>query len=97
MMDALISMSQSARESQSAYQIAQSDVPGAIPYLREALDVSYLHLSEMENGISPRAALNPGSHFDTPENSRLAIRYFLSFLQRATEDLQVRWLEGSLT
>jgi hypothetical protein len=92
-------MDKSIKEWQSAYQIAQSDVPGAIPYLQEALGVSYLHLSEMENGVYRDSGsldlfppLNPGSHFDKPENSRLAIQYFLSFLQRAPEDLQVRWL-----
>jgi hypothetical protein len=92
-------MGKSIKEWQRAYQIAQSDVPGAIPYLQEALGVSYLHLSEMENGVYRDSGsldifppLNPGSHFDKPENSRLAIQYFLSFLERAPEDLQVRWL-----
>ena len=92
-------MGKSIKEWQSAYQIAQSDVPGAIPYLQEALGVSYLHLSEMENGVYRDSGsldifppLHPGAHFDKPENSRLAIQYFLSFLERAPEDLQVRWL-----
>src|SRR5271156_1817290 len=92
-------MDKSIKEWQSAYQIAQSDVPGAIPYLQEALGVSYLHLSEMENGVYRDSGsldlfppLIPGSHFDKPANSRLAIQYFLSFLQRAPEGLQVRWL-----
>jgi hypothetical protein len=92
-------MGKSIKEWQSAYQIAQSDVPGAIPYLQEALGVSYLHLSEIENGVYRDSGsldifppLNPGSHFDKPENSRLAIQYFLNFLERAPEDLQVRWL-----
>jgi FG-GAP-like repeat/PPIC-type PPIASE domain/ASPIC and UnbV len=92
-------MGKSITEWQSAYQIAQSDVPGAIPYLQEALGVSYLHLSEMENGVYRDSGsmdifppLNPGSHFDKPENSRIAIQYFMSFLERAPGDLQVRWL-----
>jgi FG-GAP-like repeat/ASPIC and UnbV/PPIC-type PPIASE domain len=92
-------MGKSIKEWQSAYQIAQSDVPGAIPYLQESLGVSYLHLSEMENGVYRDSGsldifppLHPGAHFDKPDNSRLAIQYFLGFLQRAPEDLQVRWL-----
>ena len=92
-------MDKSIKEWQSAYQIAQSDVPGAIPYMQEALGVSYLHLSEMENGVYRESGsidifppLHPGAHFDKPENSRLAIQYFLSFLELAPEDLQVRWL-----
>ena len=92
-------MDKSIKEWQSAYQIAQSAVPGAIPYMQEALGVSYLHLSEMENGVYRQSGsidifppLHPGAHFDKQENSRLAIQYFLSFLQTAPEDLQVRWL-----
>ena len=92
-------MDKSIKEWQSAYQIAQSDVPGAIPYMQEALGVSYLHLSEMENGVYRQSGsidifppLHPGAHFDKPENSKIAIRYFLSFLELAPEDLQVRWL-----
>src|SRR6202167_6172 len=92
-------MGKSIKEWQSAYQVAQSDVAGAIPYLQEALGVSYLHLSEMENGVyrDPGSLdifppLHPGAHVEKPENSKLAIQYFLSFMERAPGDLQVRWL-----
>jgi hypothetical protein len=92
-------MDKSIKEWQSAYQIAQSDVPGAIPYMQEALGVSYLHLSEVENGVYRDSGsldifppLHPGAHVEKPENSKLAIQYFLSFLERAPGDLQVRWL-----
>jgi VCBS repeat protein/PPIC-type peptidyl-prolyl cis-trans isomerase-like protein/ASPIC/UnbV protein len=92
-------MDRSIKEWLSAYQIAQSDVHGAIPYLQEALGVSYLHLSEMENGIYRDSGsmdifppLNPDAHFEKPENSKLAIQYFQSFLELAPNDLQVRWL-----
>jgi tetratricopeptide (TPR) repeat protein len=92
-------MDQSIREWQSAYQIAQASVPGAVPYLQEALGTSYLHLSEMENGsyrnsgtIDIFPPISPTARFEKTENSKLAIKYFLSFLERAPDDLQVRWL-----
>jgi hypothetical protein len=92
-------MDKSIKEWQSAYQIAQSDVPGAIPYLQEALGTTYLHLSEMENGVYRDSGTtdifppaNPGAHYAKPENSKLAIQYLQSFLQEAPDDLQVRWL-----
>jgi hypothetical protein len=93
-------MDDSIKEWQSAYQIAQSSIPGAVPYLQEALGTSHLHLSEMENGvyrdsgaidIFPPAA-DPTEHFENTKNSQLAIKYFLDFLDQAPGDLQVRWL-----
>jgi hypothetical protein len=84
---------------QAAYQIAQSDVHGAIPYLQEALGVAYLHLSETENGVYRDSGtidifppLNPTAHFEKPEDSKQAIQYFSSFLEQAPNDLQVKWL-----
>jgi FG-GAP-like repeat/PPIC-type PPIASE domain/ASPIC and UnbV len=92
-------MDRSIKEWQAAYQIAQSDVHGAIPYLQEALGVSYFHLAEQENGAyrdsgsidifpPPKTA----AAFEKPENMKLAIQYFLSFLEQAPDDLQVKWL-----
>jgi hypothetical protein len=92
-------MDESIKEWQSAYQIARANVPGAVPYLQEALGTSYLHLSEMENGVyrdsgsidifPPRS---PAAHFKKPEDSQRALKYFLAFLDQAPSDLQVRWL-----
>jgi hypothetical protein len=82
-----------------AYQIAKSDVPNAIPYLEEALGVTYLHLAGVENGayrnsgdidIFPPA--DSKEHYAKQENSRIAIKYFQDILDQAPEDLQVRWL-----
>ena len=92
-------MDLSIKEWQAAYQIAQASVPGAIPYLQEALGSSYLHLSEMENGVyrdsgtmdifPPR---DPTAHFEKTENSQQALKYFLAFLDQAPHDMQARWL-----
>lgn len=88
----------SIAEWKKAYLIAQSDVPNAIPFLKEALGVSYLHLAGMENGaylngsgidIFPPA--NPAEHYQKQENSRMAIKYFQDILDHSPDDLQVRW------
>ncbi len=92
-------MDASIAEWQSAYRIAQASVPDAMPYLEEALGTSYLHLAEMENGVYRDAGtidifppLNPGDHFAKTANSQRALTYFLAFLNRAPNDLQVKWL-----
>jgi tetratricopeptide (TPR) repeat protein len=92
-------LDRSIKEWQSAYQIAQASVPGAIPYLEEALGVSYLHRAGMENGayrdsgtIDIFPPVNPADHYEKQEDVRLAVTYFLKFLDLAPDDLQVKWL-----
>jgi len=92
-------MDESIEEWQSAYRIAQASVPGAMPYLQEALGTSYLHLAEMENGVYRDSGtidifppLAGGARFEKTENSRQALKYFLAFLDQAPSDLQVKWL-----
>ena len=89
----------SIREWSSAYQIAQANVPGAIPYMQEALGVSYLHRAGIENGVMRDSGaidifppVDPTAHYGRTEDSQKAIQYFLSFLDVAPSDLQVRWL-----
>ena len=92
-------LDESIKEWKSAYDIARSSVPGAIPYLQEALGTSYLHLAEMENGAYRESGsidifppLAGAVSFRKPENARLALNYFSAFLDAAPDDLQVRWL-----
>ncbi len=92
-------MDLSIKEWQAAYQIAQASVPGAVPYLQEALGSSYLHLSEMENGAYRDSGTmdifppqDPTAHFEKTENSQQALKYFLAFLDQSPRDFQVRWL-----
>src|SRR3984957_3803930 len=89
----------SIREWSSAYQIAQASVPGAIPYMQEALGVSYLHRAGIENGVMRDSGtidifppVDPTAHYNNTEDSQKAVQYFLSFLDQAPADLQVRWL-----
>lgn len=89
----------SINEWTKAYQIAKSDVPNAVPYLEEALGVTYLHLAGIENGANRNSGdidifppADPKEHYAKQENSRTAIKYFQDILDQAPEDLQVRWL-----
>jgi len=83
-------MEQSVAEWNKAYRIALASVPDSVPYVEEALGVTYLHWAEMENGVykKPDAALP----FARQENAKLAIQYFSKFLARQPENLEVKWL-----
>ena len=92
-------MGMSIKEWKAAYAIAQASVPGAVPYFEEALGASYLHLSEMDNGVYRDSGtldifppLAKGARFGKVEDSEVALRYFTKFLERAPDDMQARWL-----
>jgi tetratricopeptide (TPR) repeat protein len=91
-------MEKSASEWKIAYQIAQTSVPDAVPYALESLGITYLHLSEMENGVYRDSGdldifppLHPGAHFKQEQDSKLAIRYFETYLAKIPDDLEVKW------
>jgi tetratricopeptide (TPR) repeat protein len=82
-----------------AYKIAQTNFPASIPYLQETIGVSYLHMAEMENGIWQRPSdldifppLDPHAHFQNTEHVKLAIEYFLRYLEQRPNDQEVRWM-----
>ena len=92
-------LDKSIAEWKLAYQIAQSSVPNAIPYLQESLGTTYLHLSETENGIYRDSGsqdifppLNPGASYQKQQNSELAVQYFQSYLTQKPDDQEVKWL-----
>ncbi|MGC2657222.1 MAG: FG-GAP-like repeat-containing protein [Bryobacteraceae bacterium] len=92
-------MEKSIAEWKKSYQIAQSSVPGSLAYVEEALGVTYLHLSEMENGVyhdpGEYGIFPPpenGLHFEKQANSKLAIEYFTNCLERRSTNLEVKWL-----
>jgi FG-GAP-like repeat/ASPIC and UnbV/PPIC-type PPIASE domain len=87
------------REWTIQYQIAQSSLPDAVTYMQETLGVAYLHKSEMENGMYRDSGvqdifppLHPGAHYAKQEDSKLAVQYLLQSLERAPNNLAVRWL-----
>ncbi len=86
------------REWEQAYAIAQASAPGTIPTTLESLGLSYLHLSEMRNGVYRDGGtmdifppLKPGLAFADKSASLKAIQYFEAYLARVPEDLEVRW------
>jgi len=92
-------MEDSIREWKAAYDLAETAEPASVPNLEESLGASYLHLSEMENGIYRNNTdldifppLHPHASFEKTDDSKHAIDYFQKYLERQPNDLEVRWL-----
>jgi len=92
-------MADSIREWKAAYDLAQTAEPGSLPNLEESLGATYLHWSEIENGIYRDNTtldifppLDPHKGYDKTDDSRHAIEYFQKYLERQPADLEVRWL-----
>ncbi len=92
-------MQKSIAEWKAAYQVAQASLPDAEPFLLEALGISYLHLSEMENGVYRDSGtmdffppIDPAAHYKLEDNSKTAVQYFLQYLQKNPNDYEVLWL-----
>ena len=91
-------MDKAVAQWESAYQVAGSQLTGAMPELEEVLGIAYLHKSEMENDVyrhpgdrcifPPR----PGMRYEKTGDSQKAIEYFLKYLDRNPDELDVRWL-----
>ena len=83
---------------ESAYNGGLRNKGDATVQLEEALGVAYLHKSEMENGAYTSAG--DGCSFPPPQqvayqkpaSSETAIRYFMKFLDKKPDDLEVRWM-----
>jgi len=81
-----------------SYGIALSDVQSAIPQMEEALGVSYLHRSQMENdvyrlpGEKCLLPIPPGSRYQKPADSEKAVEFFLMYLDQKPKELEVIWL-----
>ncbi|MGA7766379.1 MAG: FG-GAP-like repeat-containing protein [Candidatus Sulfotelmatobacter sp.] len=91
-------MEKSIEQWQTAYAIASTQLPGAMPELEEVLGIAYLHQSEMENDIyrhpDDQCIFPPLANrcFPKPASSEKAIEYLLKYLQRKPESLDVRWV-----
>jgi len=82
----------------AAYQVASSQLSGAMPELEAVLGIAYLHKSEMENDVYR----HPGEQcifptrlnqsYSKPADSQKAIEYLLKYLQRNPQALDARWL-----
>jgi tetratricopeptide (TPR) repeat protein len=92
-------MEQSILEWKAAYQLATSKAPGFIPNLQESLGASYLHMSEMKNGAYRNSGdmdifppQHPQESYELKDDSKQAIEYFQTYLDKNPDDLEVRWL-----
>ena len=92
-------MEQAIQQFQDAYKYATASSPRSLPFLNEALGVTYLHLSEMENGAYRTSGkldffppLDPRAHYEKQDHSKLAIQFFLKYLDQNPDDDEVRWL-----
>jgi tetratricopeptide (TPR) repeat protein len=91
-------MDQAIAEWQKCYSIDQADVPAGVESMEEVLGSAYLHRSEMKNGLytdpGDRCIFppkNPRESFANPADSKVAIEYFLKYLKRKPDDLEVKW------
>jgi tetratricopeptide (TPR) repeat protein len=91
-------MDKSTAEWETAYQIAKSELPGAMPELEQVLGIAYLHKSEMDNDVYrhpvDRCIFPPKSTvlYQKTTDSEKAIEYLTKYLERKPEALDVKWL-----
>jgi tetratricopeptide (TPR) repeat protein len=95
-------MDKAIEEWQAAYQIATSQLNGAMPELEEVLGTAYLHKSEMDNDVyrqpgdrcifPQRSTPSSKLSYGKPAASEKAIEYLLKYLARNPDALDVKWL-----
>lgn len=92
-------MADGIAEFKVAANIAQANVPDAMPYFLEAIGALYLHSSEMENGAYRNPGdedifppLHPGRAYTKTEDSVQAVAYLEKYLALKPDDMQARWL-----
>jgi len=91
-------MDHAIEEFQASYEIALASVPNAVPQMEEALGVIHLHKAEMVNEVFTAPGkkclipIAPADAFKKPEDSLKAIEYFLKYLDKKPNELEVVWL-----
>jgi tetratricopeptide (TPR) repeat protein len=91
-------MDEAIGEYLKGYEIAKDLSPDVVPTFDQELGVAYLHQSEMKNGIydapGDRCLIPPPANmsFQKKEDSLKAIEYFQKYLEKAPNDLAIRWL-----
>jgi len=83
----------------AAIKLAETADPRYMPNLLESIGATYLHWSEMENGMYNGSRdldifppLDPHASFEKKDESKQAIAYFLKFLEQKPDNLEVKWL-----
>jgi len=92
-------MERSIEEWNASYQLATAAVPGYVGNIMESLGASYLHKSEVENGVYSGSGemdifppQHPGASYAHTEDFKKAIEIFEQYLELFPDDLEVRWL-----
>jgi tetratricopeptide (TPR) repeat protein len=91
-------MAKAVEQWETAYRIASSDVPKAMPLMEETLGIGCLHKCEMDNNVYRNPGkkcffpLRPGARYTQTASGEKAIQYFLKYLEQKPDDLEVKWL-----
>jgi tetratricopeptide (TPR) repeat protein len=91
-------MDQAIGRFQEAYQLANAQVPPSALQLEEALGIAHLHKAGMENDLFAKPGefclLNgkPRRGYAKTADAEKAVEYFLRYLEKKPEELEVRWL-----
>jgi len=91
-------MDKSVHEWETAYQIAQEQLPGAMAELEEVLGIAYLHKSEIDNDVyrnpGDRCIFPPAvpNRYQKTGDSEKAVSFLSKYLQRKPEALDAKWL-----
>jgi tetratricopeptide (TPR) repeat protein len=91
-------MDKAIEEWQAAYQVAASQLAGAMPELEEVLGIAYLHKSELDNDVyrqpGERCIFPPrlNQSYAKPAASEKAIEYLQKYLQRNPDALDAKWM-----
>ncbi len=91
-------MTKAVEEWEIAYLIAVEEVPQAVPQMDEMLGIGYLHKSEIENEVYRNPGerclfpMPPGIRYAKSASSEMAIQYFLRYLAKKPDELEVKWL-----
>lgn len=91
-------MDKAIEQYEKAQSIANSRSPDTVLQLNEILGIAYLHRSEVRNDVYRKPGdrcLRPmlkSNRFQHAEDSRKAVEYFLKYLERKPNELEVKWL-----
>jgi hypothetical protein len=93
-------MSRAIEQFQAAYNLAADhQLTGPdLPRLRESLGIAEMRRAELENCVNGHAAMScifpirSSAQHKMPSGSEHAIQHFLTYLQSAPDDLEVKWL-----
>jgi tetratricopeptide (TPR) repeat protein len=91
-------MQGSVEEFERAYNLAKSIAPDFVLPLHEALGISYLHKSEMDNEVYRKPGekcllpMLSRNKYEKTDDSEKAVEHFLQYLEQKPDEIEVKWL-----